>query len=48
MDDEHTVAIYDLDKAIMSRQNPSKKNQDDGLIATGKLTRAPVFDLKFD
>lgn len=48
MDEEHTMALYDIDKAIISRLNPSKKNYDDGLIATGKLTRAPVFDIKFD
>ncbi len=28
--------------------NPSKKNSEEGLLATGKLTKAPVFDLKFD
>lgn len=26
MDEEHTIAIYDLEKAIMCKVNPSKKN----------------------
>jgi hypothetical protein len=49
LDEEHTVAIYDVEKAIGFRSNPSKKNSnDEGLISTGKLTRNPVFDLRFD
>lgn len=27
---------------------PGKKNIDEGLISTGKLTRAPIFDMRFD
>ena len=26
MDEEHTIAIYDLEKAMMCKINPSKKN----------------------
>jgi len=48
LDEQHTIAIYDVEKAILSKQNPNKKNNDDGLISTGKLARTPIFDLKFD
>lgn len=48
LDEDHTLVIYDYQKAIEAKLNPNKKNLNDGLIATCKLTKAAVFDLKFD
>jgi len=48
LDDDHCIVIYDIEKGITGRMNPTKKNSDDGLIATGKSTRNFIFDLKFD
>jgi microtubule-associated protein-like 6 len=48
LDADHTLAVYDIDRAVQSRLNPNKKNSDEGLIATGKLTRVPVFDVRFE
>ena len=45
MDDDHSVAIYDIHKGIAFRKDP--KNPDFGLVATGKMTKREVFDIKF-
>lgn len=45
MDDDHSIAIYDIDKGMAFRKNP--KNTDFGLVATGKMTVKEVFDIKF-
>lgn len=45
MDDDHTVAIYNIAKGIAYRKDP--KNKDFGLVAYGKMTKQEVFDIKF-
>ena len=45
MDDDHSIAIFDIKKSIKYRSDPS--NQDNGLIATNKITKNNVFDIKF-
>lgn len=47
LEDERLLVVYDLEKNIQSKANPSKKSGD-GIIVTGRLTLKPVFDLKFD
>lgn len=55
LDDDHCLVVYDLEKAINSKQNPlgsfKPKVLNDlggGLLASGKTTRNEIFDLKFD
>ncbi|EAR94225.2 HELP domain protein (macronuclear) [Tetrahymena thermophila SB210] len=48
LEKESSIVIYDLEKAIQQRLNPTKRSNDDGLLATGKLTNKEVFDAKFD
>jgi microtubule-associated protein-like 6 len=45
MDEDHSLAIYDIAKGIAYRNDP--KNPDFGLIATGKITKRDLFDIKF-
>ena len=40
--------MFDVEKVALSRQNPLKKSQNDGIIALGKTTRSEVLDMKFD
>jgi WD40 repeat protein len=46
MDDDHSIAVYDINKGIEYRKDP--RNSDFGLIALGKVTKKDVFDIKFD
>jgi hypothetical protein len=41
LDDDNTLAIYDIDLHIENKKNP--KSKDDGLIASGKSTKAFIF-----
>ncbi|CAD8200325.1 unnamed protein product [Paramecium octaurelia] len=45
MDDDHFMAVYDIEIAINLRKDP--KNQASPLIASGKLTKQEIFDIKF-
>lgn len=45
MDDDHTIAVYDIAKGIAYRKDP--KNTDFGLVALGKMSKREVFDIKF-
>lgn len=45
MDDDHSIAIYDIAKGIAYRKDP--KNPDFGLVAMGKITKQDVFDIRF-
>ncbi|EGR31702.1 hypothetical protein IMG5_103460 [Ichthyophthirius multifiliis] len=42
------IVVYDVEKAINSKLNPSLKLQEDGLICQTTLYQPVVFDLKFD
>lgn len=49
LDDERSIAIYDIETAIAKGKTISKKfGNEDGLLATGKITREPIFDIKFE
>jgi WD40 repeat protein len=45
MDDDQCIGIYDIDRAIVVRQNGKR---DDSLVASGKGPRSEIFDVKFD
>jgi len=45
MDDDHSIAIYNIEKGIAYRKDP--KNTDFGLVAFGKMSKREVFDIKF-
>lgn len=46
MDDDHSIAIYDIAQGVKYRADP--KISDFGLVAQGKITKKEVFDIKFD
>lgn len=45
MDDNHSIAVYDVKKGTEFNKDPS--NKDFGLIAMGKITKCEVFDMRF-
>ena len=48
LDPDHTIAIYDIYKGYNQRLDPGNSGCEDALIATGKLTKNFIFDIKFD
>lgn len=52
LDEDHTIAVYDIEAAISARENPKpaakgKEVVSAGLIAIGKGTKAEILDLRF-
>ena len=47
LNDDHNIAVYDIDAVIKARLNPSSKKDNVGLIATGKGSKADILDLRF-
>jgi microtubule-associated protein-like 6 len=45
LDDNHTICVYDVDAAVEAKKDP--KNKSNGLIATGRSTRAEILSLRF-
>lgn len=45
MNDDHTLAIYDIEATIAAAAEPTSKAN--GLEAFGKLTKEEVFDMRF-
>ena len=43
MDEDHSIAIYNISKGIAYRRDPN--NPDFGLVATGKVTKREIFDI---
>lgn len=46
LDENHTLVIYDVNKAKEARSNP--KSVDKGLVAQGNTTKDQVLHMKFD
>ena len=46
LDDDHSIAIYDVKRGMKFRQNA--KLQDQGLVVFGKGTKSVILDLRFD
>ena len=41
LDDYHTICVYDVDAAVEAKKDPKSKSN--GLVATGRCTRAEVL-----
>lgn len=48
LDPWHLLVIYDLEKVINSRLNPTKKRNLEGVICQGNTTKSEVLDARFD
>ena len=45
MDEDHSVALYDIKRGIKHKKDPLSK--DTGLMCATKITKNEVFDMKF-
>ena len=47
LDEDHTLVVYDVQKAIEARERPGGKSANPGQVCKGKGARAEILHLKF-